>query len=60
MQLSQRATRLLEVLVETHIREATPVGSKVLAQCSGLNVSAATIRNVMAELEEAGASVELK
>jgi len=52
--LNDRAQRLLKVLVERYIREGQPVGSKTLLQDSGLPVSAATVRNIMAELEDRG------
>lgn len=52
--LSERARGLLKLLVEHHIRDGQPVGSKVLARDSGLELSAATVRNVMASLEELG------
>jgi heat-inducible transcriptional repressor len=52
--LSGRARQLLKTLVETHIHEGEPVGSRTLARVSGLDVSPATIRNIMAELEEMG------
>lgn len=54
LQLSERKQQLLMMLVERHIREGQPIGSKILAQESSLNVSAATIRNLMAELEDRG------
>ncbi|MFT5032917.1 MAG: heat-inducible transcriptional repressor [Bermanella sp.] len=52
--LNGRAQRLLKVLVERYIRDGQPVGSKTLLQDSGLPVSAATVRNIMAELEDRG------
>src|SRR5512146_1640708 len=52
--LSERAASLLRVLVESYIREGQPVGSRALSRDSGLNLSSATIRNVMADLEELG------
>lgn len=52
--LNQRARHLLKVLVECYIRDGQPVGSRTLARESGLDVSPATVRNVMAELEEQG------
>lgn len=52
--LNDRAQRLLKVLIERYIREGQPVGSKTLLEDSGLPVSAATVRNIMAELEERG------
>ncbi len=52
--LSDRAQQLLKVLVEQYIRDGQPVGSRTLSRDSGLNLSSATIRNVMADLEEFG------
>src|SRR3954463_8075668 len=52
--LSPRAARLLVALVGEYIHTAEPVGSSRLAQCAGLNVSSATVRNTLAELEELG------
>lgn len=52
--LSPRATSLLKTLVEMHIREGQPVASKNLQGESGLSVSSATVRNIMAELEDLG------
>ena len=53
-QLSERARHLLRVLVESYIREGLPVGSRTLSRDSGLLLSSATVRNVMADLEELG------
>jgi heat-inducible transcriptional repressor len=50
----ERAQHLLRVLVERYIREGQPVGSRTLSRDSGLDLSAATIRNVMVDLEEMG------
>jgi heat-inducible transcriptional repressor len=52
--LNERAQILLKTLVERYISDGQPVGSRALLQYSGLEVSSATIRNVMAELEEMG------
>jgi len=52
--LNDRAQFLLKVLVERYINEGAPVGSRALAREAGLNLSPATIRNVMADLEELG------
>lgn len=52
--LSERALHLLKTLVEVYIREGQPVGSRTLARTAGLDLSPATIRNVMADLEELG------
>ncbi len=54
LDLNERKQRLLMTLVERHIRDGQPVGSKTLATGSGLQVSPATIRNIMAELEDLG------
>jgi heat-inducible transcriptional repressor len=53
-ELSERARHLLRVLVERYIRDGQPVGSRTLSRDSGLDLSPATIRNVMADLEELG------
>ncbi|TAK53500.1 MAG: heat-inducible transcription repressor HrcA [Gammaproteobacteria bacterium] len=52
--LSERAQQLLRTLIESYIRDGLPVGSRTLSRESQLNLSAATIRNVMADLEEHG------
>ncbi len=52
--LNDRAQILLKTLVERYISDGHPVGSRALQQFSGLDVSSATIRNVMADLEEMG------
>lgn len=52
--LNQRAQILLKTLVERYITEGQPVGSRSLSKFSGLDLSPATIRNVMADLEEMG------
>ncbi len=51
---SERAQRLLKMLVERYISDGLPVGSRALARFSGLELSPASIRNVMADLEELG------
>lgn len=53
-ELSERAYIILKALVERHIRDGQPVGSRTLLEEAGLPVSAATIRNVMSDLEERG------
>jgi len=52
--LDSRAQHLLKALIERYIADGLPVGSRVLSRQSGLELSPATIRNVMADLEEAG------
>ena len=53
-ELDQRAQHLLKQLIISYTRDALPVGSKNLAELSGLDVSSATIRNIMARLESLG------
>jgi len=52
--LNERAQILLKTLMERYISEGHPVGSRALLKYSGLDVSPATIRNVMSELEDIG------
>lgn len=52
--LPERGQHLLKVLVERFIADGEPVGSRTLARDSGLDLSPATIRNVMADLEDLG------
>jgi heat-inducible transcriptional repressor len=52
--MDDRARILLKALVERYIADGEPIGSRTLSKQSGLELSPATIRNVMADLEEAG------
>ena len=52
--LNERAQLLLKTLVERYIADGQPVGSRALSKFSGLDLSPASIRNVMADLEEMG------
>lgn len=52
--LNTRAQLLLKTLVERYINEGQPVGSRTLSKFSGLDLSPASIRNVMADLEDSG------
>jgi heat-inducible transcriptional repressor len=52
--LTERGQLVLKAIVERHIQDGVPVGSKALANASGLNYSPATIRSVMADLEARG------
>lgn len=52
--VNERAQHFLKALIERYIREGQPVGSRTLAKDTGLDLSPATIRNVMADLEEMG------
>ncbi len=52
--LDDRSRNLLKTLIEHYIADGQPVGSRALSKFSGLDLSPATIRNVMADLEEMG------
>jgi heat-inducible transcriptional repressor len=54
MQLDTRAQILLKALVERYIADGQPVGSRALSKISGLDLSPASIRNIMSDLEEMG------
>src|SRR4051812_5521477 len=53
-ELSDRSRRLLSTLVREYIETGEPVSSQLLARSSGLGLSSATVRNMLAQLEEAG------
>jgi len=53
-ELNERAQFLLKALTERYIREGQPVGSRTLARDAGLKLSPATVRNVIADLEDLG------
>jgi heat-inducible transcriptional repressor len=52
--MDERSKTLLKTLIERYIAEGQPVGSRTLSRYSGLDLSPATIRNVMSDLEEMG------
>jgi len=52
--VNERAQHFLKVLIERYIRDGEPVGSRTLARDAGMDLSPATIRNVMADLEDVG------
>jgi len=52
--VSERARHFLKVLIERYIEDGQPVGSRTLSKETGLELSPATVRNVMADLEELG------
>lgn len=54
MELTERKRQILRAIIESYIATAEPVGSKSVAQLTGLDVSSATIRNEMADLTELG------
>jgi heat-inducible transcriptional repressor len=52
--LDRRAQTLLKTLIERYIADGTPIGSRSLSKYSGLDLSPASVRNVMSDLEELG------
>lgn len=52
--LNERAQHLFRTLMARYLRDGQPVGSRTLSRDSGLDLSPATVRNVMADLEEMG------
>jgi len=54
LEMSDRARSVFRVVVESYLRSGTPIGSRTIAQLSGLSLSSASIRTVMQDLEEAG------
>lgn len=52
--LSERSKSIFRQIVETYLESGDPVGSRTISRADGISVSAATIRNVMSDLEEAG------
>jgi heat-inducible transcriptional repressor len=53
-QVNERALHFLKTLIERYIRDGHPIGSRTLAKDTGLDLSPATVRNVMADLEDMG------
>lgn len=53
-EIDERAQHFLKVLVECYIRDGEPVGSRTLARDSKIDLSPATVRNVMSDLEDMG------
>ena len=54
MELSKRDERVLDAVITDYIQSGEPVGSRTISKRAGMMVSSATIRNVMADLEEMG------
>ena len=54
MDLTERKKRILRAIIESYIQSAEPVGSKAIAASIDMEVSSATIRNEMADLEAMG------
>ena len=53
-ELNERSQKILEAIVEDYIASAEPVGSRAITRRHGLNLSPASVRNVMSDLEEMG------
>src|SRR5499433_3608887 len=53
-ELNERSREIFRQIVDAYVETGEPVGSRTLSRRSGLDLSPATIRNVMADLEEAG------
>lgn len=54
MQLDERKTRILQAIIRNYLETGEPVGSRTISKYTDLNLSSATIRNEMADLEESG------
>lgn len=53
-ELDERKTKILNAIIRTYLETGEPVGSRTISKCSDLNLSSATIRNEMSDLEELG------
>ena len=53
-ELNEKSQVLLKMLVEQYIQEGQPIPSKMLAESASVTVSPATVRNIMADLEDLG------
>ena len=58
MELSDRKKAILKAIIQTYLETGEPVGSRTISKCSDMNLSSATIRNEMADLEEMGLIVQ--
>ncbi len=54
MELDERKLKILQAIIKTYLETGEPVGSRTISKLPGLNLSSATIRNEMADLEELG------
>ena len=52
--LDERKTKILQTIIQTYLETGEPVGSRTISKCADLNLSSATIRNEMADLEDLG------
>ena len=53
-EIGEREQQIFRLLVEQYIQDGAPVGSRTLSKMPGVNVSAASVRNVMGDLEDLG------
>lgn len=58
MELNERKSKILQVIIQTYLETGEPVGSRTISKMSDLNLSSATIRNEMSDLEELGYIVQ--
>lgn len=58
MQLDERKTKILQAIIRNYLETGEPVGSRTISKYTDLNLSSATIRNEMADLEEMGYIVQ--
>ena len=54
MELDDRKVKILEAIIRNYLETGEPVGSRTISKYTDLNLSSATIRNEMADLEELG------
>ena len=53
-ELDGRKKKILNVIIDTYLKSGEPVGSRTISKAAGLDLSSATIRNEMSDLEEMG------
>ena len=53
-ELSERKLKILQAIIKNYLETGEPVGSRTISKYTDLNLSSATIRNEMADLEELG------
>lgn len=58
MELPERKMRILQAIIRTYLATGEPVGSRTISKYADLNLSAATIRNEMSDLEELGLIIQ--
>ncbi len=56
--LDERKRKILNAIIQTYLETGEPVGSRTLSKCEGINLSSATIRNEMSDLEDLGYIVQ--